>query len=321
MVTSILTTFKEIFLMSKKFIIIVFLTLFFIYLFSGIYSVEQNQVGVVQRFGKIIDDKVKPGIHFGFPWPVDKIYKVTVKKINRIFVNDFISSDDEINGFYFFTGLEPYCITGDNNIVNISCKIQYFISNPTKYLINYKNPDNILYELTCSNIIHCLAKRSVDEILTYGKKDIENYLRSNLQKKLDRLECGLSISFVELEKVTPPDSVKSFFDDVINAKINKNKMVSKAESYWNEKIPQANSQANYLINEALSYEHHVVNKAKGESERFLEQLSLYAKTIKVSKKRLYLDYLNEILSNLDKIHIISETNSKLPAEIRIMNAE
>ena len=98
-------------------------------------------------------------------------------------------------------------------------------------------------------------------------------------------------------------------------------MVSKAESYWNEKIPQANSQANYMINKALSYEHHVVNKAKGESERFLEQLSLYEKTKEISQKRLYLDYLNEILSKLDKIHIVSKTNSKLPAEIKIMNAE
>ena len=321
MINLMITTLKELFVMSKQFITVVVLTLFVLFLFSGIYSVKQNQVAVVQRFGKIIDDKVKPGIHFGFPWPVDKIYKVPVKKINRIFVNDFITEDDKINGFYFFTGLEPYCITGDNNIVNISCKIQYYISDPSKYIINYQNPDNILYELTCSNIIHCLAKRSVDEILTYGKKDIENYLRSNLQRKLDTLECGLSISFVELENVTPPDTVKSFFDDVINAKIDKNKMVSKAESYWNEKIPQANSQANYLINEALSYEHHAVNKAKGESERFLEQLSLYAKTKKISQKRLYLDYLKEILSNLDKIHIVSETDSKLPAEIRIMNAE
>ena len=223
MIKLMLTTVKELFLLSKKFILIVFLTLIFLYLFSGIYSVKQNQVGVVQRFGKIITDKVKPGIHFGFPWPVDKIYKVPVKKINRIFINDFISPDEEINSFYFFTGLEPYCITGDNNIVNISCKIQYFISDPSKYLVNYQTPDNMLYELTCSNIIHCLAERSVDEILTYGKKDIENYLRTNLQLKLDELDCGLSISFVELENVTPPDSVKSFLMMLLTQKSIKTK--------------------------------------------------------------------------------------------------
>ena len=299
----------------------VLLILFVTYLFSGIYSVPQDQIAVSQRFGKIRDDRIEPGIHYALPWPIDKINKVSIKMVKRVQIDDFYQSNEfnsPSNKFFQKTGLESYCITGDNNIILLSCVIQYTILKPPDYLFNLQQPDQVLYDVTCKNILECLSKTSIDEILTYGKQIIEEYVRNNTQLDLDKLNSGLKINFVELKKVSPPEVVQQYFDDVINAQIDKRKMANMAESYRNEKIPEAKGKANRLLQEAESYKKRVVYEAEGETKRFLSKLETYQGVEDITKKQLYLEFVKNLFPNLEEIYIIDQNDDQEIIKLKIM---
>jgi len=217
------------------------------------------------------------------------------------------------------TGLTPYCISGDNNIVNITCTIQYTISNPVDYLFRIKDNERLLRDIVCNSIIKCLADLEVDEILTYGKREIENTLKRQAQKKLDDLNCGLIISFVELSDVRPPGTVQGAFDDVINAKIDKRKIVSQAQSRRNEQLPQANATATRMIEKAKTYKLERILAAHGEAQRFSKQLEAYQKMKKVTKKRLYFDFIKQIFPEIEKVYIVDREGNQNPAKIKIFS--
>lgn len=304
---------------ALRFSLWVLLILFVIYLFSGIYSVPQDQIGVLQRFGKIIDDRIEPGIHYALPWPIDKINKVSIKMVKRVQIDDFYREfNSPSDNFFQKTGLESYCITGDNNIVRLSCVIQYTISKPSDYLFNLQQPEQVLYDITCNNILKCLSKTSIDEILTYGKQIIEEYMRNNTQLDLDKLNSGLRINFVELKKVNPPEVVQKYFDDVINAQIDKRKMENIAESYRNEKIPEAKGQANRLLQEAESYKKKVVYEAEGETKRFLSKLETYQGVEDITKKQLYLEFIKNLFPNLEEIYVIDQKDDQELIKFKIL---
>ena len=297
----------------------VLLILFVTYLFSGVYSIAQDQIGVSQRFGKIRDDHIEPGIHYALPWPIDKINKVCIKMVKRVQIDDFYSEFNfPSNKFFQKTGLESYCITGDNNIVLLSCVIQYTILKPSEYLFNLQQPEQVLYDTTCKNILECLSRTSIDEILTYGKQIIEAYVRDNTQLDLDKLNSGLKINFVELKKVNPPDVVQQYFDDVINAQIDKRKMANIAESYRNEKIPEAKGKANRLLREAESYKKKVVCEAEGETKRFLSKLETYQGVEDITKKQLYLEFIKNLFPDLEEVYIIDQKDDQKLIEFKIL---
>ena len=315
---------KKAILDARRFSIYILLILISFYFLSGVYSIPQNQIGVHQRFGKIINQNVNPGMHYALPWPIDRIDKVPVTVIKRILIDDFSDNYENKSTPYVFrqmTGLASCCISGDNNIVNIFCAVQYGISNPAKYLFSVKNNDKLLRDVFCNTIIKCLAKLSVDEMLTFGKKHIENTLKAEVQKKLNDLDCGLMISFVELRNVQPPVVVQGAFDDVINSKIDKRKIVSQDESYRNEKIPQAKATANKMIQQAQTYKIENISKAQGQTQRFLDQLRAYEKSEEITKKRLYLDFIKEIFPTIEKAYIIESADGKNPANIKIFSGK
>lgn len=288
-----------------------------IYGLSGMYSISPNEIGVLQRFGKVVDDDVRPGGHWALPWPIDKINRVPVKSAQHIVVDDFYEQGNNAELFYRWTGLNSNCLTGDNNIVTLNCVIQYTVAKPRLYLFNVDREriDIILRSLACNTIIHCLAQLSVDEVLTYGKKQIENYIRKNLQERLDDLKCGINVTYIELKDVRPPSIVQHYFDDVINAKMDKRKAISKAESYKNERLPAANAQATRLKEDAEAYKNTVSAEAIGESQRFLAQLSEYKKDPNITRRRLYLDFISTMFPNLDKQIIVDGK----PISLRIMD--
>ncbi|MEW5693649.1 MAG: FtsH protease activity modulator HflK [Candidatus Hydrogenedentota bacterium] len=288
----------------QKFIKHVAIALFIIYVLSGIYSISSNEVGVILRFGKIIESEVQPGIHYSLPWPVDTIKKVPVKLSHRIVIDDFFPGTDPgsaSSDFYKKTGLVSYCITGDNNIVNIECVIQYNISDPVKYLFYVTNACDILYHSTANAIIHCISRLDVDKVLTYGKKEMEDYIRFKLRGVLDMEHSGLNVTAVEIKNVRPPSKVQQFFDDVINAKIDRNKVISQAESYRNEEISKAESKANRLKTEAESYKKKTIMQAQGETERFKNKLKVYKSSTSITRKQIYLEFLKTIMPYVEII--------------------
>jgi len=313
---------KNAILSSKRFIFYILIVLILLYIASGIYSIPQTQVGIHQRFGRIINPNVKPGIHYALPWPIDKVDKVSVMIVQRILIDDFSSNLEQGStpyAFYKMTGLTPNCISGDNNIVNIICAIQYSVSNPVDYLFRIKDNERLLRDIVCNSIIKCLAALQVDEILTYGKRKIENILKTQTQKKLDSLNFGLIISFVELRDVRPPGTVQGAFDDVINAKIDRRKIVSQAESRRNERLPQANATATKIIEKAKTYKVEKISAAHGETQRFGKQLEAYREMKKVTKKRLYFEFVKQVFPDIEKVYIVDKEGNKNPAKIKIFS--
>lgn len=306
----------------------VLILLLIIYLFSGTASISSNQVGVLQRFGKVIKPELKPGIYFNLPWPIDKLNKIAVKKISHIFIDDFYHSSEEpdipvlsANEFCKRTGLVPCCITGDNNLVTINCVIQYKITNPVDYLFKMARNEKMLRYISGSTMIHCLSTLSIDKILTYGKGEIENYLKINIQNRLDKIGCGLGINFIELKNINPPSRVQEYFNDVINAQIDKKKTINEMESYRNECIPQAYAEAEKIHQEALSYKIEKIKASQGETERFLKQLEEYSKAKEITKKRLHLEFLKAIFPKINKKYLLEKNSEISSPTLKLMSRE
>lgn len=311
---------KSAILSSKRFIFYILIVFILLYIASGIYSIPQTQIGVQQRFGKIVNPRIKPGIHYALPWPIDKIDKVSISIVQRILIDDFASDFEKSSTPYVFrklTGLTPYCISGDNNIVNVTCAIQYTVSSPVDYLFRIKDNERLFRDIVCNSIIKYLAALQVDEILTYGKRKIENTLRTQTQEKLDNLNCGLIISFVELRDVRPPSTVQRAFDDVINAKIDRRKIVSQAESRRNEQVLQAKATATRVIERAKTYKVERIAAAHGKTQRFSKQLEAYRKMKKITKKRLYFNFVKQIFPQIEKVYIVDKEGNKNPAKIKL----
>jgi len=289
--------------------------LIILYLFSGVCSIAQSEIGVHQRFGRVLNDRVQPGLHYVLPWPVDKITKVPVRTINRMIIDDFYSSDSALEKvpasivFTRMTGLEPYCITGDNNLVNIICVIQFNITDPFDYTFRVKNPDVMLRSMAGNMIIHCLSEIPIDEVLTRGKQAVIRDIKLGLQERLNKAQCGLTVSFIELRIIKPPDRVQQYFSDVIKADIDREKMTNEAESYYNDKILAAKANSTRIVQEAEAYKKEVVLKAEGETERFLKLLEGFKEKGDSSRKIIYIETIKNVLEKVGKKHIIGRNKA------------
>jgi membrane protease subunit HflK len=253
------------------------LGLLVLYLASGIYTVGSNEVGVVLRLGRVSDPTVPSGIHYALPWPFERVVRVPVRNVMRLAVDDFYENGQFAESFAANTGLSSYLMTGDNNIVSISCVLQYSVLDPTDYLFSLAHSERALRSLAANTLIHTVAKLEIDEILTTGKAVMQLAVKRDLQARLDELRSGLAISFVELQDVDPPAVVQEQFNDVINSKIDAEKSVNNAVSYRNESLPRAKADADRLVRDAEAYRQRVVATAEGDVQRFLSVLSEYSR--------------------------------------------
>ncbi len=305
----------------RYFLMVIVAGLSVVYLLSGFYKVSESELGVVQRFGKVIDGKVEPGGHYRLPWPIDTVTKVPVKTTHTIEIKDFslVTSDTRENAFRKFTGLSSYCITGDNNIVFIDFLVRYNIIDPVKYLFNLKSNEDYLRQIACSAAIKSLASKTVDDILTVGKKSVEVYLKREIQQNLDLLESGLGIGAIEIKEVSPHQGVRTYFERVINAQIQKRELVNNAESYRNENLPKTKGMAMQIEEEALGYKYEVVSRAQGEVNRFKQQLNEYSKAKKITKQRMYLDFIQSNFPALKKIILVDNSGKERIIDLRLLS--
>ncbi len=316
--TAVRETFGRLVVFSRW--ILVALTV--LYVLSGIYSISSNQIGVLERFGKVIDARVPSGIHYAFPWPVDRVDRVPVRIVNSIVVEDFYSSRDAQSAsraFFNLTGLASYCISGDNNLVNVLCVIQYTITDPLHYLFRVTDPETMLRNMACNTLIHCLASMPVDEILTRGKQTIANYVKVELQRRLDEAKTGLSVSFVDLRDIKPPDRVQRFFSDVVKAQIDREKMVNDAESYRNEQMPAAKAKAARVVEEAEAYKAEVLLKAEGEADRFQRILARAREKGDSARWMIYAEAMKKVMKSVGKKRlVVTGEDGKSPVRLKLL---
>jgi membrane protease subunit HflK len=271
---------------------------------SGLYVIEPSQVGVVLRFGRVVDQSVPPGIHYALPWPIDRVRRVPVRTVMRLEVDDFRETSELAMTFGALTGLSAYLLTGDNNIVTLSCVLQYSVRDPAAYLFSLADSRPALRSLACSTLLHAVAARPVDEILTTAKASIQLEVKRELQARLDALSSGLDITFVELKEVRPPGRVQQNFDDVINAL-----------SDQNERIPRAKGEADRRIRDAEAYSRRIVARAEGDAGRFLSRLVEHRKDPALNRRRLYLELMDELAPAIDRIVVVGRRDGRPVARI------
>jgi len=290
------------------------------YLVSGFYKVERDAVGVLTRFGRVVNPGVTPGLHYKLPWPVDQAAVVSVKEVKTLVIRDFGSGYRVNEGgvsyqFYKNTGLEPYCITGDNNIIAVTLVIQYTIDDPVKYLFGVKRPESLVERVAAHRIVRHIAQLRIDEVLTIGKKQLEFDLHNSIAADLDRYHTGIRVSFLEIKEIQPPGKVQDAFDRVINAEVEKKKALNEAQGYENRIVPEARSAADRIIQEARAFKREKILAAEGETARFLSRLEGYRQNPAAHQEKLCREFIRDIYPKLGQIRVIDAGEGQAPVVV------
>ncbi len=282
-------------------------------LIGSIYSIGPDEVGVVQKFGKYTRTTL-PGLHVKMPFGIEKVSPVKVK---RIFKEEFgmrtlrpgIKTEYSKRSYQE----ESLMLTGDLNILDVRWIVQFKIKDPVKLLFKVRNPRDIVRDVSEVVMRRMVGDYRVDEVLTTKREEVDHEVQLEMQKILDSYSSGIQVVTVKLLDVNPPDQVKAAFNEVNEAKQERERMVNQAWEAYNKAIPRAKGEAERTIREAEGYSLDKINRAKGDSERFLAFLEEYRKAPEITKKRIYLETMRDVLPKANQKYIIdSEQSSILP---------
>ncbi|MCF7912832.1 MAG: FtsH protease activity modulator HflK [Candidatus Cloacimonetes bacterium] len=294
-------------------LIIILVLIFFV---TGLYTIDPEEVGVIQRFGKYTSTTT-PGLHFKIPFGVDNLTKV---KVTNVYKEEFgfrtvqpgIKSRYSNRDF----SSESLMLTGDLNIADLEWIVQYRVKDPVKYLFNVRNMEKTIRDGSEATIREIVGDRSVDEVIVLSRKEINDLAQIKLQSLLDGYETGVEIVTINLQNVNPPDKVKPAFDNVNSSKQEKERIVNEAWEQYNKVIPEARGKAKQTIQEAEGYAVNRVNRAQGEADRFNQIYQEYKLSKSVTRKRLYIETMEEIIPTIDKLFIVDD---KLEGLLPLLN--
>ena len=265
------------------------------WLFTGVYTVGPDEVGVVQRFGKY-DRIVQSGLNYHMPFPIETVKTPKVTEVKRIEVGFRTVGKNQ----YRTVERESLMLTGDENIVDAELIVQYKIKEPINYLFNFIGPELTLREASEASLRTVVGRHNIDEALTSGKLMIQEETKELLQSILDKYGTGVHVVAVQLQDVSPPKQVIDAFKDVASAKEDKNRMINEAEGYRNDVIPKARGEAQAMIREAEGFRESRIKRAEGDVAKFKAILKEYSKAKDVTRERLYLEAMEGILPGLEK---------------------
>jgi membrane protease subunit HflK len=269
-----------------------------LWLLTGIYIVGPDEVGVVRTFGAV-SRVTQSGLRYHLPYPIEVVDTPKVMEVKRSEIGFRTIGTQQ----YRKVEIESFMLTGDENIVDAEMIVQYKIKDPTAYLFNFVKPELTVREASEASLRTVVGRHKIDEALTAGKFMIQEETKILMQTILDKYETGILVVAVQLQDVSPPQPVIAAFKDVASAKEDKNRMINQAEGYRNDVIPKARGQAQALIREAEGYREARIQRAEGDVAKFLAILKEYRKAKSVTKKRLYLEAMEQILPGIRKVVI------------------
>lgn len=296
---------------GKQLSVIVVVILVLITVFTGLYTINPEEVGVIQRFGKYINT-TEPGLHFKLPFSIDKLTKVPVRKVMKQEFG-FRTLQAGVNTKYSTRNYdhESIMLTGDLNIADVSWIVQYRIKDPVKYLFRIKNIEETIRDLSETVVREIVGDHSVDEVIVLSRKEIADQTQTLLQEQLNGYEAGIEIVTINLQNVNPPSPVQPAFNDVNSAKQEKERILNQAWENYNNIIPEAKGKAKRTIEEAEGYAVNRINRAQGDAERFVAMHSQYKNAKTITKKRIYLETMQKVLPKLEKVYIVDEDQQGL----------
>ena len=267
-----------------------------LWLLTGVYIVGPDEVGVVRTFGEFTR-VTQSGLNWKFPAPIETANTPKVTEVKRIEIG-FRSLK---NGQYRTVEKESLMLTGDENIVDAEMIVQYKIKDPVSYLFNIVEPELTVRQAAEASLRTVVGRNKIDETLTTGKFTIQEETKLQLQAILDKYESGIHVVAVQLQDVSPPKEVIGAFKDVASAKEDKNRMVNQAEGYRNDVIPKARGEAEAMIRDAEGFRDSRVKRAEGDAAKFTTILKEYNKAKTITEKRLYLETMEKVLPDVEKI--------------------
>ena len=273
------------------------------WLATGVYIVGPDEVGVVRTFGKFTR-VVQSGLNWKFPAPIEAVDTPKVTEVKRIEIGFRTLK----NGQYRSVEKESLMLTGDENIVDAEMIVQYKIKDPVAYLFRIVGPELTVREAAEASLRTVVGRNKIDETLTTGKFTIQEETKNQLQSVLDNYNSGIHVVAVQLQDVSPPKEVIGAFKDVASAKEDKNRMINQAEGYRNDVIPKARGEAEAMIRDAEGFKESRVKRAEGDATKFTTILKEYRKAKSITEKRLYLETMEKVLPDIEKI-IVPDKNS------------
>ena len=280
-----------------------------IWVASGLYRVLPDEQGVVLRFGKFVKT-TQPGLNYHIPFPVESVLTPKVTKVNRMDVG-FRSERD--SGFTSSAVAdvpeESLMLTGDENIVNIDFSVFWVIKDAGNFLFKIQDPQGTVKAAAETAMREVIAKSQLQPILTEGRAKIEAETEEIIQSILDEYNSGIQITQVQTQKADPPDQVIDAFRDVQAARADMERSKNEAQAYANDVIPRARGEAAKILQAAEAYKKEVVARAEGEASRFIAIYTEYAKAKEVTQERMYLETMEKVLADIDKVIIDKNSGS------------
>jgi len=280
---------------------------------TSVYTVPEDSKAVVLRFGKDTRQE-EPGLHFKLPFGIEKHYPVPVK---RIFKEEFgfrtlkasVTTQYDSRDY----PSESLMLTGDLNIADVEWVVQYKIFDPRQYMFAIRDPQQALRDLSESVMRLVVGDQTATQVLTVGRSEITSEVEQKLQDLLNLYKTGLRVESVTLQDVNPPEMVKPAFNSVNEAKQEKEKLINEAREERNTTVPEAIGLAKQMVTEAEGYALKRVNQAQGDADRFISILNAYKSAKEVTRQRLYLETMAEVLPAVEEVYVIDgKSNTPLP---------
>ena len=288
----------------KSIIGLVVLGLVFLWLSSGVYKVDSDENAVVLYFGKFYSIET-PGLNYHIPFPFGKVIKKSVTIVNT---EEFGFASSSNKNKTRNLEAESLMLTGDENIVDIEFQVQWQIADIKNFVFNIAEPNSAIRKTAESTMREVIARTPIAAALSDGKKNIELETKDLLQQVLDYYGAGVRVVLVQLRRVDPPSQVIDAFRDVQTAKADKEKEINQAQSYANDVIPRARGLAAEMEQQAEAFRQEVIANSQGEAGRFVSIYNQYSKAKQVTKKRMYLETMEKIYRDMDKVFIDKNTS-------------
>ncbi len=271
--------------------------LLILWLLSGIYLVQPEQQAVVSRYGKVVEPRVFPGIHYAWPWPIEHVAKLKTQQLQRVVIGGDLP--DSVLGRT--QPLASQFLTGDQNIINMRVVVQYSVGVPADYLFQLQDVGKAVSSAVEAELARRIGRRNVDAILTTEKVAVQDEVRAAAQRDINEYRTGVILSTVNIESVTPPPEAADAFRDVASARADAVRIVSESQGYANDLVPRARGAAQQLLESAQAFKQTKVNEATGDASRFSQVAAEYAKAPQVTGERYYVETMEQILPKIRKM--------------------
>ena len=263
-------------------------------LFSAVFTVQPEEVGIVLRFGKYIRT-AEPGLNFKLPAPMERVLKVPVQRqLKQEFGFQTVEAGVKTRYSDHKFDAESLMLTGDLNVVVVEWIAQYRVAEPYKYLFRVRNVTKTFRDMNEAVMRAVVGDRSVDEVITIGRLEIENQAKLMLQELCNQYETGIQVEQIVLRSVDPPDPVKPSFNEVNQAEQERERAINEARGEYNRVIPKARGEADQVIEQAEGYAIDRVNRAKGDASLFDEVYAAYRRAPEVTRRRIFLETMETI---------------------------